>query len=87
MAEEEAWRICAQDAVNDSRYAVPAHALQTFTEQVTARHGVVDYNVDFSTSTSDEEAPKAYKFASLYDRYFEYAEILATQCLAKQAVE
>lgn len=48
-----------------------AHSLQTFTEQVAAFHSAVNYNIDISTSTSDEEA---YKFASLYDRYFEYAD-------------
>lgn len=47
------------------------HALQTFTEQVAAFHSAVNYNVDISASTSDEEA---YKFASLYDRYFEYTD-------------
>ncbi|KAI6004420.1 hypothetical protein F5J12DRAFT_836728 [Pisolithus orientalis] len=88
MAEEEARRIHEKDALTDSRYAAHAHALQTFIEKVTVFRGAVNYNdTDISTSTSDEQAAKAYKLASLYDRYFEYAEMLAAQGLVKEAVE
>ncbi|KAI5981661.1 hypothetical protein EDC04DRAFT_2848364 [Pisolithus marmoratus] len=88
MAEEEARRIHEQDALADSRYAAHAHALQTFVEKVTVFRGAVNYNdSDTSPSTSDEESAKTYKLASLYDRYFEYAEMLATQGLVKEAVE
>ncbi|KAI6121093.1 hypothetical protein F5141DRAFT_1087648 [Pisolithus sp. B1] len=88
MVEEEARRIHEQDALADSRYAAHAHALQTFVEKVTVFREAVNYkDSDVSTPASDEEASKAYKLAALYDRYFEYAEMLATQGLVKEAVD
>ncbi|KAI6026643.1 hypothetical protein BKA83DRAFT_95000 [Pisolithus microcarpus] len=88
MVEEEARHIHEQDALAGSRYAAHVHALQTFVEKVTVFRGAVNYkDSDVSAPTSDEEAVKAYKLASLYDRYFEYAEMLATQGLVKEAVE
>ncbi|KIJ63089.1 hypothetical protein HYDPIDRAFT_182419 [Hydnomerulius pinastri MD-312] len=90
LAEEEARRINAQDTPEaTSRYAAHAHALQTFIEKVTVFRGAIKYvDADLSMPATDVDgAAKSYKLAALYDRYFEYAEMLAAQGLVKEAVE
>lgn len=88
MMEEEARRIQEQGSLSDSRYAAHAHALQTFVEKVTVFRGAVKYtDSDLTLPASEDGASKAYKLAPLYDRYFECAEMLATQGLVKEAVE
>ena len=90
LAEEEGHRIKAFDSPEStSRYATHVHALQTFIEKVTVFRGAVQYvDGDLSVSTeATDGAIKAYKLAALYDRYFEYAEMLAAQGLVKEAVE
>lgn len=89
LAEEEGHRGKAFDCPEStSRYATHAHALQTFIEKVTVFRGAVKY-VDGDLSAPIENtdgAFKSYKLAALYDRYFEYAEMLAAQGLVKEAV-
>ncbi|KAL4065959.1 hypothetical protein J3A83DRAFT_4432363 [Scleroderma citrinum] len=88
MVEEEMCRTHEQDPLGNSKYTARAHALQTFIEKVTIFRGAVKYtDLDLTTSAPDEDASKTYKLASLYDRYFEYAEMLAAQGLVKEAVE
>ncbi|KAG6331883.1 hypothetical protein ID866_7205 [Astraeus odoratus] len=88
MAEEEAYQVEEQDRLGDSRYGAHAHALQTFIEKVTVFRRAVKYSdADLSVPTSEESTAKTYKLASLYDRYFEYAEMLASQGLLKEAVQ
>ncbi|KAF8550015.1 hypothetical protein OG21DRAFT_1488102 [Imleria badia] len=90
LAEEEGHRVKAFDSPEStSRYATHVHALQTFIEKVTVFRGAVKYvDGDLSVPTEGTDgAIKAYKLAALYDRYFEYAEMLAAQGLVKEAVE
>jgi protein transport protein SEC31 len=75
----------------DSRYATHAQALQTFIEKVTVFRRATKYvDADLSQSTpiaNGEAVARAYKLSSLYDRYFEYADLLAGQGLVSLAVE
>lgn len=90
LAEEEGDRSKVLDSPEStSRYATHAHALQTFIEKVTVFHGAVKYpDGDLSVPTENTDgALKTYKLAALYDRYFEYAEMLAAQGLVEEAVE
>ena len=90
LAEEEWHRVKAFDSPEStSRYATHAHALQTFIEKVTVFRGAVKYvDGDLAGPTdSTDGAIKTYRLAVLYDRYFEYAEMLAAQGLVKEAVE
>ncbi|WWC59727.1 uncharacterized protein I303_102289 [Kwoniella dejecticola CBS 10117] len=79
MAEEE-------EAADTTRYAAHAHALQTFIEKVaafTAATGYVDEDLLTPTESAvaAESGARTYKLAGLYDRYYEYADLLATQGL------
>lgn len=89
LAEEESHRVKALDSPEStSRYAIHAHALQTFIEKVTVFRGAVKYvddDLGVPAETMDG-AIKNYKLAALYDMYFEYAEMLAAQGLVKEAV-
>ncbi|KAF9226221.1 hypothetical protein BS17DRAFT_776900 [Gyrodon lividus] len=90
LAEEEAHRLDASDAFEStSCYAAHAHALQTFIEKVTVFRGAIKYvDGDLPMPATDADgAAKTYKLAPLYDRYFEYAEMLAAQGLIKEAIE
>ncbi|KAG9311858.1 hypothetical protein JVU11DRAFT_8110 [Chiua virens] len=90
LAEEEGRRVRNPDpSESTSRYATHAHALQTFIEKVTVFRGAVKYvDGDLSVAAGNtDDAVKTYKLAALYDRYFEYAEMLAAQGLIKEAVE
>ena len=79
LIEDETWR--------GSRYATHASALQTFIEKVTVFRTAVKYvDEDLKTSAGADSAAKAYKLSALYDRYFEYADLLASQGLVKEAV-
>ena len=87
MVEEE--KVLISDGkLGDSYYSAHAQALQTFIEKVAvfrAATKYVDAALDQNATTG--EPPQAYKLATLYDRYFEYAEILSTQGMVKEAVE
>ncbi|KAF8270128.1 hypothetical protein EI94DRAFT_1572288 [Lactarius quietus] len=89
LAEEEK-RVLADDtAPGVSRYTAHARALQTFIEKVTvfrAAASYVDKDLDQTESVDGNAAAVAYKLSGLYDRYFEYADFLATQGLVKHAV-
>ena len=85
--EEESRRVQEEDSFDGSRYTVHAYALQASVEKVTVLRGVVKYtDLDFTLPTS-EGASKVYKLALLYDKYFEYAEMLTAQGLVKKATE
>lgn len=89
LAEEEV-RILADETVSGvSRYTAHAHALQTFIEKVTvfrAAASYVDKDLEQTKSVGENAAVRTYKLSALYDRYFEYADFLATQGLVKPAV-
>lgn len=69
-----------------SRYTAHALALQTFIEKVTVFRSATKY-VDADLAAADQSASRSYKLAALYDRYYEYADLLAAQGLLKEAVK
>jgi len=87
---EEETRILADDTASGvSRYTVHVHALQSFIEKVTvfrAAASYVDKDLEQKESVGENTAARSYKLSALYDRYFEYADFLATQGLVKHAV-
>jgi len=88
MREEEARGGDAESG--DSRYATHALALQGFIEKVTVFRHATSYTDDDLTQTPAPEAvaqAKTYKLGSLYDRYFEYADLLVGQGLVQEAVK
>ncbi|KZT52640.1 hypothetical protein CALCODRAFT_81126 [Calocera cornea HHB12733] len=75
-----------------STYDAHAAALQTFIEKVTVFRGTTSY-VDTELTQPTESAAVAesgartYKLAALYDRYYEYADLIASQGLVSDAVK
>ncbi|OBZ77263.1 Protein transport protein SEC31 [Grifola frondosa] len=88
LAEEEKLLVADSEHLDGSRYTVHALALQTFIEKVTVFRKAINYNdPDLSMKTPLDEADvRSYKLSGLYDRYFEYADLLASQSLLKEAV-
>ena len=79
LTEDKTW--------NGTRYATHASSLQTFIEKVTVFRTAVEYvDEDLKTTTGLDSEAKSYKLSALYDRYFEYADLLASQGLVKEAV-
>ncbi|KAG8985457.1 protein transport protein S31 [Tulasnella sp. JGI-2019a] len=77
-----------------SRYTAHAIALQTFIEKVAVFRSATGYadpdlttTTDASAGAEDVAGARSYKLASLYDRYYEYADLLAAQGLLKEAVQ
>ncbi|ESK89135.1 structural molecule [Moniliophthora roreri MCA 2997] len=87
MAEEETTLLNSESS---SHFAAHAHALQTFIEKVTVFRSATKYTDNDLTlatpASSDTADAKTYKLATLYDRYLEYANVLASQGLVKDAV-
>ncbi|KAF8631103.1 hypothetical protein AX17_005148 [Amanita inopinata Kibby_2008] len=84
---EEEKSIISDGNNQDSLYSAHAHALQTFIEKVTVFRSATKYTDEDLTEKTDVGATaKTHKLAALYDRYYEYAEVLATQGLVKEAV-
>ncbi|KAF8168890.1 hypothetical protein BJ912DRAFT_1048573 [Pholiota molesta] len=86
LAEEEAARVADARAQDGTYYSAHALALQTFVEKVTVFRAATKYKDEALEQDANGAAPQAFKLAPLYDRYFEYAEILSTQGLVKEAV-
>ena len=86
--EEDALQRCTETLPKDaSRYTTHAQALQTFIEKVTVFRSATSYvDIDLTQKTDDADA-KTYKLATLYERYFEYADLLASQGLISHAVK
>lgn len=85
---EEEQRLVQTQSVQGSRYTAHALALQTFIEKVTVFRSAIKYeDADLKQKTNGEEVDAAtYTLSSLYDRYFEYADLLAAQGLIEEAV-
>ncbi|TFK96771.1 hypothetical protein BDV98DRAFT_608060 [Pterulicium gracile] len=83
MEEEEKGLVGDEANESASRFAMHAHALQTFVEKVTVFRSAVNY-VDAELS-GGPQGSGSYKLASLYERYLEYADALASQGLVKEA--
>ena len=89
LTEEEMRILADETASGVSRYTAHVHALQTFIEKVTvfrAAASYVDKDLEQKKSVGEDTAARTYKLSALYDRYFEYADFLATQGLVKHAV-
>lgn len=90
MREEEESLQAASSA--SSRYTAHAQALQSFIEKVTVFQSATDYiDNDFASPTESEavaeSGARSYKLSTLYERYFEYADLLATQGLVQAAAK
>jgi protein transport protein SEC31 len=77
MREEE-------ESSQSTRYSAHAHALQSFIEKVAvfqAATGYTDQDLAHPTESAEaaETGARSYKLAGLYDRFYEYADLLATQ--------
>jgi protein transport protein SEC31 len=86
MREEEASK------EQQTRYTAHAQALQSFIEKVavfTAATGYVDEDLMSPTESTEaaDQGARTYKLASLYDRFYEYADLLATQGLVDMAAK
>ena len=85
MKEEES-------ASEETKYTAHAQALQTFIEKVavfTAATAYVDDDLMNPTENAQaaESGARTYRLASLYDRFYEYADLLATQGLVEMAAK
>ena len=89
LAEDEA--VANEDEMStSSRYTSHAGALQTFIEKVTVFRAATKYvDTDLSLRNDNDSAAdtRNYKLAELYSRYYEYADLLATQGLVDDAVK
>ena len=85
---EEAHLLEQKEDLHGSRYTAHAFALQTFIEKVTVFRKAITYeDIDLVQRASPEqEEARTYKLSALYDRYFEYADLLAAQGLVKEAL-
>ncbi|KAJ7237469.1 hypothetical protein B0H12DRAFT_1138908 [Mycena haematopus] len=81
MEEDEAKALETGTGSGASVYSARARALQTFIEKVTVFRSAIGY-VD-ADLTAEETT---YKLAGLYERYYEYASLLAAQGLVDEAV-
>ncbi|EMD34634.1 hypothetical protein CERSUDRAFT_116810 [Gelatoporia subvermispora B] len=88
LSEQEKSLIADADNLSGSRYTAHALALQNFIEKVTVFRNAIHYNdLDMAQKSSAAEAEtKLYKLTTLYDRYFEYADLLAAQGLVREAL-
>ncbi len=77
-AEEEKALVADEANQNGTYYSAHARALQTFIEKVGVFRAAAEYK-DYSLIGG--EVPETFKLAPLYDRHFEYAEILSAQGL------
>ncbi|KAK0204346.1 hypothetical protein DFS33DRAFT_1338755 [Desarmillaria ectypa] len=83
MVEQESGLLADGKHQGDSYYTVHAQALQSFIEKVTVFRSATKY-VDGDLQRQDSDI-KTFKLANLYDRYFEYAGLLASQGLVEEA--
>ncbi|KAF7367477.1 Nucleoporin-interacting protein [Mycena sanguinolenta] len=81
MEEDEAKALETGAGSGASVYSARARALQTFIEKVTVFRAATKY-VDADLSTEET----TYKLSGLYERYYEYASLLAAQGLVDEAV-
>jgi protein transport protein SEC31 len=89
MREEEDAAVNGEGAEtsNASRYTAHARALQTFMEKVAVFKSATAYSDrDLAAVDSIENGARTYPLAALYDRYYEYADLLATQGQTELAV-
>jgi protein transport protein SEC31 len=87
LAEGEEVFAADESHADGSHYSAHVHALQSVIEKVTVFGAAMKYNdADLVQKNSGDAGAKSFKLASLYDRYLEYAELLTTQGLVKEAI-
>lgn len=92
MEEEEEAQVKNLGADDQkSRSSIHVEVLQTFIEKVTVFQSAINYiDIDLAQPTESAEVAssgaRTYKLAALYDRYCEYAELLASQGLVNTAL-
>jgi protein transport protein SEC31 len=86
LAEEEKRVLEDPESADESRYNAHAHALQTLIEKVIVFRSAIKYDDADLALAAAPGATRTYKLGALYERYFEYADLLATQGLVKEAV-
>ena len=87
MSEEKHALLLVQDSGSDavsissSRYSAHAHTFQTFIEKITTFRSATNYVGTglHPQVQADAAEERPYRLAGLYNRYFEYADLLATQ--------
>ncbi|KAG5653852.1 hypothetical protein H0H81_009931 [Sphagnurus paluster] len=86
LAEEEKRLVTDETHPLGSQFSAHTQALQSFVEKVTVFRSATKYeDEDLNSAASSTEA-KEFKLASLYNRYLEYADLLTTQGLVKEAI-
>lgn len=87
LTEEENALVSEEKQLGGSHYSAHAHALQSFVEKVTVFRSATKYeDADLTRAPTPDAPVEAFKLANLYDRYLEYAELLTTQGLVKEAI-
>ncbi|KAG6812361.1 hypothetical protein H0H92_003261 [Tricholoma furcatifolium] len=87
LVEEERNLVANETQPSGSRFSAHTHALQSFIEKVTVFRSATSYkDADLVKPSTPNEEAKEFKLASLYDRYLEYADLLTSQGLVKEAV-
>ncbi len=86
MFEDETLLLGNFDEKLSSRYSAHSHAMQTFVGEVAIFRGATKYIDGDLDVTRDSSALKTYKLSGLYERSFEYADLLAAQGLLDEAV-
>ncbi|KAJ7294086.1 hypothetical protein C8J57DRAFT_1553850 [Mycena rebaudengoi] len=86
MAEDEARALGAGAESSASVYSARARALQTLIEKATVFRAATGYVDADLKNASSEDAETTFKLAGLYERYYEYASLLAAQGLVDEAV-
>lgn len=90
--DEHAAVEAAKEIAGTSRYSARATALQTFIEKIAVFQAATGYSdKDLAQPTRSEavaeSGARSYRLAALYDRYYEYADLLATQGMIDLAVK
>ena len=87
LVEEEKQLLSIEEHQAESRYSAHTQALQSFVEKVTVFRSATKYrDADLLESAGKNADVKVFKLGGLYDRYLEYADLLTTQGLVKEAV-
>ena len=81
LVEEEKMLIADESNHEKTYYSAHAEALQSFIEKVSVFRAATDYKDE----ALDNSSADSFKLSSLYDRYFEYADILSSQGLVQEA--
>ncbi|KAF9491062.1 hypothetical protein BDN71DRAFT_1453478 [Pleurotus eryngii] len=88
LSEEERLLVNEEAGLSGSRYTAHAQAVQSFIEKVTVFRAAIKYVDDdlaLQAAGEGDSGAKVFKLSGLYERYVEYAEVLAAQGMVKEA--